>query len=238
MGNTLVDYRTEAGVATIELCDPPMNSFTYEMMKDLDDAILDARFDNDVHALVITGYGDRFFSAGANVQMLSEVDPAFRFYFGLYAAETLTRLENTPKLVIAALNGHTVGGGLEIALACDLRIARKGGGKVGLQDLSQGLVAGNGGAQRIARLVGKPRATQLILEGTNLDFERAQQVGLINEVWEAPSRDAFLGKVIEYARKHVTAEKALAFGKVKRSLQAGLEMSIEQAVAFEREQQE
>ena len=89
MGNTLVDYRTEAGVATIELCDPPMNSFTYEMMKDLDDAILDARFDNDVHALVITGYGDRFFSAGANVQMLSEVDPAFRFYFGLYAAETL-----------------------------------------------------------------------------------------------------------------------------------------------------
>jgi enoyl-CoA hydratase/carnithine racemase len=238
MGNTLVDYRTEAGVATIELCDPPMNALTYEMMKDLDDAIVDARFDNDVHALVITGYGDRFFSAGANVQMLSEVDPAFRFYFGLYASETLTRLENTPKLVIAALNGHTVGGGLEIALACDLRIARKGGGKLGLQDLSQGLVAGNGGAQRIARVVGKPRATQLILEGTNLDFERAQQLGLISEVWEAPSRDTFLGKVIEYARKHVTAEKAPAFGKLKRSLQAGLEMSIEQAVAFEREQQE
>src|SRR4051812_38918762 len=122
MGNTLVDYRTDAGVATIALNDPPMNAFTHEMMKDLGEAILDARFDNDVHVLIVTGYGDRFFSAGANIQMLSEVDATFKYYFALHTHETLRRLENTPKLVIAALNGHTVGGGLEIALACDLRI--------------------------------------------------------------------------------------------------------------------
>ncbi len=80
MGTTLVDYRTDAGVATITLNDPPMNAFTHEMMRDLDDAMLDARFDNDVHVVIITGHGDRFFCAGANIQMLSEVDPTFKYY--------------------------------------------------------------------------------------------------------------------------------------------------------------
>ena len=123
-------------------------------------------------------------------------------------------------------------------MACDLRIARKGGGKVGLQDLSQGLVAGNGGAQRIARLVGKPRATQLILEGTNLDFERAQQVGSDQRGVGGAFTRRLLGQGHRVRPQARHAEKALAFGKVKRSLQAGLEMSLEQAVAFEREQQE
>src|SRR5258705_5784978 len=91
MGNTLVDYRTDAGVATITLNDPPMNAYTHEMMKDLDEAILDARFDNDVHVIVITGHGDKFFCSGANIQMLSEVDPTFKYYFCLHANETLNR---------------------------------------------------------------------------------------------------------------------------------------------------
>src|SRR4051794_33169779 len=105
---TLVDYRTDAGLATITLTDPPMNAYTHEMMKDLDEVILDARFDNDVHVIIITGYGDRFFSGGANIKMLTEVDATFKYYFGLHASETLNRLEQTPKLVIAALNGHAM----------------------------------------------------------------------------------------------------------------------------------
>src|SRR6266508_1707989 len=162
MGTTLVDYRTDAGVATITLRDPPLSAFTHEMMRDLDDARLDARFDNDVHVVIITGHGDRFFCAGANIQMLSEVDPTFKYYFCLHANETLNRLEQTPKLVIAALNGHTVGGGLEIALACDIRVARKGGGKIGLPEVNLGLIPGSGGTQRAARLIGKSRAMQLM----------------------------------------------------------------------------
>src|SRR5215470_17388382 len=161
MGNTLVDYRTDAGVATITLNDPPMNAYTHEMMKDLDDAILDDRFDNDVHVIVVTGHGDRFFCAGANIKMLSEVDPNFKYYFCLHANETLNRLESTPKLVIAELNGHAVGGGLEIALACDLRIARRGGGKIGLPEVNLGLMPGSGGTQRAARLIGKSQAIRL-----------------------------------------------------------------------------
>ena len=121
----LINYRTNAGVAVIEMNDPPANTYTYEMNRQLDEAVLRARMDNDVHVIVLTGVGDKFFSAGANIKMLASVDPTFKYYFCLHANETLLRLEHTPKLVIAAINGHCVGGGLEIAMAADLRIARK-----------------------------------------------------------------------------------------------------------------
>jgi enoyl-CoA hydratase/carnithine racemase len=238
MGNTLVDYRTEAGIATITLNDPPMNAFTHEMMKDLDEAILDARFDNDIHVIIVTGHGDRFFCSGANIQMLSAVDHTFKYYFCLHTSETLSRLESTPKLVIAALNGHVVGGGLEIALACDIRIARKGGGKLGLPEANLGLMSGSGGTQRAARLIGKSRAMQLMVEAQNIDFDRALDMGLLNYVWEAETREAFHQKVVDYARKLLPPDKAsLAVGRIKRAVQAGAEMSLEQGLALERELQ-
>ena len=117
----LVDYETSSGVALLTLNDPPFNGYTYEMMKDLDAAILEARFDADVEVIVISGHGDKFFCSGANINMLKEADERFKYYFCLHANETLLRLEHTPKLCIAAIHGHCVGGGLEIALACDLR---------------------------------------------------------------------------------------------------------------------
>ena len=119
----LCGYRTENGIAILELCDPPANTYTYEMMRALDDAILKARFDENVHVILLRGAGDKFFCAGANIRMLQTVNPVFKYYFCLHANETLNRLEQTPKLVIAALNGHCVGGGLEIAMAADIRIA-------------------------------------------------------------------------------------------------------------------
>src|SRR5437773_1989478 len=120
----LINYRTDEGVGVIEMNDPPANTYTYEMNRQFDDAILKARMDNDVYVILLTGAGDKFFSAGANIKMLASVDPTFKYYFCLHANEMLLRLEHTPKLVIAALNGHTVGGGLEIAMSADIRIAR------------------------------------------------------------------------------------------------------------------
>src|SRR5688500_495712 len=114
---TLVDYQVKEGVAVLTLNDPPANTYSYAMMRQLDDAVLRARFDPSVHVLLLTGAGKKFFCAGANIQMLQEVDPTFKYYFCLHANETLLRLEQTPKLVIAAINGHCVGGGLEVALA-------------------------------------------------------------------------------------------------------------------------
>ncbi len=111
----LINYHVEGGIGWIEMNDPPANTYTYEMMQQLDNIILRARMDEAVQVIILRGAGDKFFSAGANIKMLASVTPRFKYYFCLHANETLNRLEQTPKLVIAALNGHTVGGGLEIA---------------------------------------------------------------------------------------------------------------------------
>src|SRR5678810_20253 len=181
----LVDYRVKNGVAWLELTDPPANTYTYEMMQDLDTAILQARFDENVHVLVLRGAGEKFFCAGANINMLKTVNPTFKYFFCLHANETLNRLEHTPKLVIAALNGHTVGGGLEIAMAADIRIARKGAGKIGLPEVSLGVLPGTGGTQRLSRIVGKSKAIELMAMGQLFDFERGLELGILNQVVEA-----------------------------------------------------
>lgn len=238
MPTNLVDYVVADGVATITLNDPPMNAYTHEMMKDLDGAILDARFDNEVHVIVITGHGEKFFCAGANVRMLSEVDSTYKYYFCLHANETLSRLEQTPKLVIAAINGHCVGGGLEVALACDLRIARRGPSRIGLPEANLGVLPGTGGTQRLTRLVGKGKAIQLMVEGATFDPDQARELGVVNEVVDADSADDFLDKVEEYARQFTPPAKAsLAVGRIKRAVQSGAEVALEQGLALERELQ-
>jgi len=234
----LVDYHTKGNVAVLTLNAPPVNGYSFDMMKELDRVILDARFDSRVEVLVLTGHGEKFFCAGADIAMLKAADPTFKYYFCLHANETLLRLENTPKLCIAALNGHTVGGGLEVALACDLRIARKGAGKIGLPEVALGVLPGTGGTQRLTRAVGKARAMQLMIEGATFDFETAQGYGLINEVWETATHAAFMERVLAYAERFTTPGKAsLAVGRIKRAVQAGGEMALEQGLALERELQ-
>ena len=107
-----VNVSKDGGVALFELDAPPANTYSYEMMQELDSAILDARMDESVHVIVLTGAGEKFFCAGADIKMLDAATPEYKYYFCLHANETLSRLEQTPKLVVAALNGHTVGGGL------------------------------------------------------------------------------------------------------------------------------
>ena len=105
---TLVEYRKEGNIAIFLLSDPPANTYTHEMMRQLDECILRARFDTEVQCIVIRGAGEKFFSAGANIKMLNEADPVFKYYFCLHANETLSRLEQTPKLVIAAITSFGV----------------------------------------------------------------------------------------------------------------------------------
>jgi len=232
----LINYRVDAGVAIVELNDPPANAYSYEMNRQLDDAILQARMDPSLYVVVLTGAGDKFFSAGANIQMLARVDPAFKYYFCLHANETLLRLEHTPKLVIAAINGHCVGGGLEIAMAADLRIARKNAGKIGLPEVNLGVLPGTGGTQRLSRLLGKSKAIELMISGKTFSFTEAKDMGLVNDVFE---REGFVEKVIEYARQFTPPNKAaLAVGRIKRAVQSGWEVPIESGLALEREQQQ
>jgi enoyl-CoA hydratase/carnithine racemase len=235
----LVDYRVKSGVAWLELTDPPANTYTYEMMRDLDDAILQARFDENVHVIVLRGAGEKFFCAGANINMLKTVNPYFKYFFCLHANETLNRLEQTPKLVIAALNGHTVGGGLEIAMAADIRIARKGAGKCGLPEVTLGVLPGTGGTQRLARLVNKAVAIELMVTGETFDFEKGQQIGVVNQIWETATNGEFIEKIQKYAEQFCPPNKAAkAVGRIKRSVQSGVEIPFESALAVERELQQ
>jgi enoyl-CoA hydratase/carnithine racemase len=147
-------------------------------------------------------------------------------------------LEQTPKLVIAAINGHCVGGGLEIALACDLRIARAGIYQIGLPEVNLGVLPGTGGTQRLARLVGKGRAIEMMVEGTNVTFEHALEIGLVNKLWLTETHEGFVRKISDYAHEFVPPNRAaLAVGHIKRAVQSGLEMSLEQGLALERELQ-
>ena len=235
----LVQYEKRGKIALLTLQDPPANTYTHEMMRDLDEAILQARFDDDVFVIVITGAGEKFFCAGANISMLNSVTPQFKYYFCLHANETLNRLEQTPKLVIAALNGHTVGGGLEIAMAADIRIARRGAGKIGLPEVNLGVLPGTGGTQRLLRLVGKAAAIELMVTGRTFDFEEAKTMGIINEVRDAENASSFLDDVLEYAKKFTPPNMASkAVGNIKRSVQTGAELPFQDALAVERELQQ
>ncbi len=236
---TLVQYSTSDGVALLTLNDPPANTYTHEMMRELDACILAARMDEGVQVIVITGGGEKFFCAGANINMLGNVTPEFKYYFCLHANETLSRLEQTPKLVIAAINGHCVGGGLEVAMAADLRIARRGAGKLGLPEVSLGVLPGTGGTQRLARLIGKSRAIELMATGELLDFEAGLQLGILNRLFDADSGSAFMDQVMTYARQFTSPHKAArAVGRMKRSVQSGAEIPFESALALERELQQ
>src|SRR2546427_7476961 len=169
---SLVEYCAKDGIAILTLNDPPANTYSYEMMQQLDARILEARIDESVQVIVITGSGEKFFCAGANIQMLGDVTPEFKYYFCLHANETLSRFEQTPKLVIAAINGHCVGGGLEVAMAGDIRLARRHAGKMGLPEVSLGVLPGTGGTQRLTRIVGKSRAIELVGTAELIAFER------------------------------------------------------------------
>ena len=231
-----VEYTVADGVAVLTLSDGRANTYSYEMMQELDHAILAARMDDSVHVIVITGAGEKFFCAGADIEMLANVTPSFKYYFCLHANETLSRLEQTPKLVIAAINGHCVGGGLEVAMAADIRIARKDGGRMGLPEVNLGVLPGTGGTQRLVRLVGKAKAIELMASGELFEFERGVELGLINKLFET---EDFMSEVLDYARQFTTPNKAaMSVGRIKRAVQTGDEIPLEYGLALERELQQ
>lgn len=249
MSNNLVNYGvTENGIAIIELCSDSdgnpwvegktsVNTYTHAMMCDIDEAVLKARFNDDVTVIVLSGHGDKFFSAGASISMLDSVTPGFKYFFCLHANETLSRLEQTPKLVIAALNGHAIGGGLEIAMAADIRIARKDSGQVGLPEVSLGVLAGTGGTARLSRLVGKAKAMEILVTGRKFSFEEAADMDLVHDVWDGNATE-FKHDILDYAGQFTlpfAASKAI--GNIKRSVQSGMEIPLEYHLALERELQ-
>jgi len=239
MPNGKVRYAACEGVALLTLTNPPANGYSYEMMRDLDEAVLRARFDGDVHAIVLAGEGERFFCAGADISMLDSVTPTFKYAFCLHANETMLRLEHTPKIVIAALGGHCVGGGLEVAMSADLRYARRGSGKCGLPEVALGVLPGTGGTQRLARAVGASKAIELMAAGTTFDYDEAERLGLINGQIDAEGDDAFMDEVLARASAYCPPNRAaMSVGLIKRAVQSGVDLPLESGLALERELQQ
>jgi enoyl-CoA hydratase/carnithine racemase len=220
----------ENGTAIVAINTPPANTYDFELMKELDAIIEDVRLDTEVNVIILTG-NEKIFSAGADINMLKQSDPAFKAMFCLHCQETLLELERTPKVVIAALNGHCVGGGLEIAMACDLRFMRSGG-QIGLPEVTLGVLPGTGGTQRLPRLVGKARAIDLMITGRTISAEEAKDIGLVNDVCD--------GDAVEFAKEYaakLNASATKAIGLIKVAVQEGTEMALNSGLSLERELQ-
>ncbi len=229
----LVNYTAKDGVAVLELSNPPANSYTHEMLRELDEAILKARFDEGVHVLVLRGAGEKFFCAGAHIDLLSKATSEYKRSFVLHGHETLVRLTNTPKLVIAAINGHATGGGLEIALSCDVRIGVEGVGKLGLPESALGVMPGMGGTQRLTRVIGTGKAIEMMALAETVGMDEALRLGLLQHLWPA---EGWWDRVLDHARKFVPPARASkVVGLIKRAAQSGAEASLGEGLALERE---
>jgi enoyl-CoA hydratase/carnithine racemase len=236
---SLVKREDRGRVSILTLNNPPANGYSHAMHRELDAHVVALRMDRGTDVIVIRGAGERFFCAGADIGYLQSLDPDEKYAFCLHANETLLRLENTPKLVIAALNGHCVGGGLEIALACDLRIGRASPvGKpnlVGLPEVSLGVLPGTGGTQRLTRILGRAEALRWMVEGKNVSVEDARAAGLVHDVLpETGWWDAVLEYAAGFCRPHKAAE---AVGLIKRAVHGGADLPLEAGLSLERELQ-
>jgi enoyl-CoA hydratase len=224
--------RAREGVALVHLNRPPVNSYNRAFLDDLNAAVDEVRWDDDLHgAVLLSDLAPRFFSAGADIANFKSSTQAQRVMTVLHAQEILLKIERTPKVFVAAISGHAQGGGLEIALACDLRFAAEGEYRIGLPEVSLGLLPGNGGTQRLSRLVGRTRALDMMITNQHVDAARALEIGLVDRVFPV---DRLVDEAVDYVAK-LAAGPTLAIGNIKIATRLGADLPLEGALALERE---
>ncbi|MBU8908221.1 enoyl-CoA hydratase/isomerase family protein [Desertibacillus haloalkaliphilus] len=221
------------GIAEVHLHVNKTNSYDLEYYQDLNAAIDDIRFDNDIKVAILMSDVPKFFSVGADINFLKSAEPRFKTQFCLFCNETLDKIARSPQIWIACLEGHTVGGGLEMALACDLRFMGDQAGQIGLPEVSLGVLAGTGGTQRLARQVGHSKALDLNITGETVSPQEAKDINLVDRVFpQEETRE----KTLEYARKIVNSA-TYATSNIKLSIMNGKEMPLNVAIRYEGELQ-
>jgi enoyl-CoA hydratase len=233
MQGKFIRTRVDDHVGYIEIGKPKANTYDIDMMRELDQAVEEFRFDDQGRVVVLASTVPGFFSAGADIEMLKGSQPDFKAMFCLHCQETLDKFAKTPKLVLAAINGHCVGGGLEIALSTDLRLMAKDSGKIGLPEVTLGVLPGTGGTQRLPRLIGTARALDMMVTGKLLTPEEALQVGLVNYLYPKES----FAKDVQAFASGLAHGPSRAISLIKRSVMEGIEMPLSAGLALERELQ-
>ncbi len=226
-----VRYERQERVGHIILDRPPANSYDKAFLDDLSHAIDEARFDPAAKAIVVRSASEKFFSAGADVKMFASTDAEFQFAFVIHANEVMSKFERTPKVVVAAINGHCLGGGLEIALCCDVRVAAEGTYNIGVPEVTLGVLPGTGGTQRLPRLIGRQKALDLMLLGAPVQPAQAKEMGIVDAVVPAAELAA---KAQERAGVY-GAGPTLAKGQIKLAAVLGYGMPFAEAMLFEHE---
>jgi enoyl-CoA hydratase/carnithine racemase len=223
--------RERDGVALIHFNRPPANSYDRAFLDQLNAAIDEVRWDRAIHgAVIVSDLAPRFFSAGADIANFRAGTPDLNMMLALHGHEVLLKLEHTPKPFVAAIGGHALGGGLEMALAADLRFAAEGAYRIGLPEVSLGILPGNGGTQRLQRLIGRTRALDLMWTAAPVGPERALELGIVDRLF---SPDRLVEESIEYVAK-LAKGPTLAVGNIKLATRVGGELPLEEALALER----
>jgi enoyl-CoA hydratase/carnithine racemase len=223
--------RERDGVALVHFNRPPANSYNRAFMDDLNAAIDEVRWDDGIKGAVLVSDLPKFFSAGADIVNFKTSTQAQRVMTVVHAHEVLLKMQHTPKIFVAAIGGHALGGGLEIALACDLRFAAEGDYRIGLPEVSLGLLPGNGGTQRLTRLIGRTRALDMMVNNIQVGPRRALELGIVDRVLPA---DRLVEEALEYVAK-LAAGPTLAIGNIKIAAGVGVDLPLDGGLALERE---
>jgi enoyl-CoA hydratase/carnithine racemase len=223
-----VSYAADGGVGTITLDNPPANSYDLAVMTEFSAAV-DEAIGGDARAVIVRSASEKFFCAGADIKKFLEGDVEANMEMIRTSQAAFKRMAAAPQVFIAYINGHALGGGLELALACDLRYADAGSYKLGTPEVTLGLLPGNGGTQRLTRLIGPSRALELLITGRTFSPEEALQIGLVGAVFE-PAEGA---ERIAAVAQRFASGPALAQAAIKRCVHEGGQLSLEAGLALE-----
>ncbi len=223
-----VAFDAGGGVGTITLDNPPANSYDLAVMNEFYEAVAQA-IGSRARAVIVRSASPKFFSAGADVKKFLEGDVAANMKMIRVSQAAFKRMADAPQIFIAHINGHALGGGLEITLACDVRLANAGGYKLGTPEVTLGLLPGNGGTQRLTRLLGPSRAIDLLLTGRTFSVQEAHAWGLVAAVYDPDEADA---RVREYA-EGFAGGAALATAAIKRCVHDGAQRTLDDGLALE-----
>lgn len=221
MAYSFLTIEHDENVAIIKMNRPPTNPINRDFVQELANAFDQLERDDNVKTIVITSAIEKFFVAGADIKMIASMTEKDANDVTAFFQESFQKLNSMEKIVIAAVNGFALGGGCELALACDYRFMAKGDHKIGLPEVTLGIIPGAGGVQRLGRLLG-PKALDLLINRTMLSPEEALNIGLVDAIYEP---DTLMTETIKFAKK-LSRGATKAMGIIKRCLNRGFEVSI------------